>query len=282
MRLLTTIFFLAATGCVGDIGDENGGGDDDPTDPPPSGRTAKEMFTSDVYPAIGKCSGPGCHDLNATSAALGKFYTPTSDATYDATVAAPSMVSTFSSLAPILTHVQAGHKGLSYSADEAAKITAWLAKETQERANPPPGGGPPPPPPFDPKVVLKEWSGCMTQANFNLANMTQAWSQLAADDGRRCVNCHTAGAAGFYISTNATTFFTQISTTTSFLLKYFSVNTAEKKVVVNTASFQSANIINGHPTFPLTNAGMIALQKLYDSTLAKKTAGTCDPPRLLD
>jgi hypothetical protein len=112
--------------------------------------------------------------------------------------------------------------------------------------------------------------------------MTQAWSTLGADNLQKCLNCHLAGAAGFYISNNATAFFNQISTSTPFLLKYFSVNSAERKVVVNTASFQSANKINGHPTFSLTNAGMTALLKFYDLTLAKKTAGTCDPPRLTD
>jgi hypothetical protein len=285
MRLLTTIFFLAATGCVENIGTDGpggGGGDDGTDDPPPSGVTAKQMFKTDVYPAIGKCSGGGCHDLNATSAALGKFYTSAADTTYDATVVAPSIVSTFSSLAPILQHVKAGHKGVTYSADETTKITAWLAKETQERANPPPGGGPPPPPPFDAKALLKTWSGCMTQANFDAANMTQAWSTLAADNLQKCLNCHIGGAAGFYISNNATAFFSQISQNTAFLLKYFSVNTAEKKVVINTAAFESANKIQKHPTFPLTNAGMTALQKFYESTLAKQAAETCDPPRLLD
>lgn len=281
MRLLTTIFFIATAGCVGGVGSDDQGGDDDPNDPPMGGKTAKEMFTADVYPILAKCSGGGCHDLAGASAALGKFYTPTADATYNATIVAPSIVQDFSSLAPILVFVQAGHKGLTYSPDETSKITAWLAKETEERSKPGPNM-PPPPPPFDPKVPLKEWSGCMTQANFDAAGMTQAWSTLGADNLQKCLNCHLAGAAGFYISNNSTAFFTQISTSTPFLLKYFSVSTVEKKVVVNTASFQSANKIQGHPTFALTNAGSIALQKLYESTLAKKTAGTCDPPRLMD
>ncbi|HWO18372.1 MAG TPA: hypothetical protein VNO30_06335 [Kofleriaceae bacterium] len=285
MRHLTTFFFLAAAaaGCVGNIGDQTpgGGGDDDTTDPPVTDpRPAKDIFKADVHPALGKCSGSGCHGLNATSAAVGKFYTMDAEASYNAIVMARSITSDFSALAPVLTFVQAGHKGLSYSADEATKITNWLAKETIERRD---TGGPVPVPAVDPKKLLGEWSGCMTQENFNAANMTQAWSTLAADNLQKCINCHGGGIAGFLVSTNATQYFTLMTQTTSFLLKYFTVDTVAGKVVVNTGAMKSANMLSGHPPFnPTTNAGMTALGKLYDSTLAKKTAGTCDPSRLKD
>jgi cytochrome c553 len=281
MRLLTMILFLAA-GCVGSIGDESqgGGGDDDTTTPPPDTRAAKEIFKADVHPAVAKCSGAGCHDTNATSAALGKFYNTNPDTAYDATVIATTIVSTFSSIAPILTHVQAGHKGLSYTPDETTKITGWLAKETTERKA---TGGVNQPPPFDPKALLKVWSGCMSQENFNAAGMTAAWSGLAASNLQKCINCHNGAVGGFLIINNATQYFTALSTSTSTLLKYFTVNTADKKVVVNTGSFVAANMISGHPAFnPTTNAGMTALLKFYDSTLLRQTAGTCDPSRLTD
>jgi len=249
-------------------------------------RPAKQVFKEDVYASLMKCSGDSCHNTTATSGAIGKFYTASADTTYDATVAATTIVgSTFSALSPVLTHVQAGHKGLSYTPDETTKMTNWLTKEATERAGggSGSGSGTPQPPPFDPKKVLAEWSGCMSQENFNAANMTQAWSTLASSGLQKCINCHGGAIGGFLILTQATPYFETMTTTTAVLLKYFTVNAVDKKVVVNTGSFESANKIQGHPTFDvLNNNGMIALKKLYDSTAARKAANTCDPPRLKD
>jgi len=65
--------------------------------------------------------------------------------------------------------------------------------------------------------------------------------------------------------------------------RYFTVDTAAKKVIVNQASFKSAAMISGHPTFDaVNNAGMIALKKFFDLTDARLTANQCDPPRLKD
>jgi hypothetical protein len=276
--------FLAATGCVGDIGDDNPGDGSGSGSGSGDTRAAKEIFKADVHLAVAKCAGPACHNVDATAtAAKSKFYSPDSEASYQATVMAPNLIGSpeFSALAPILTYVQAGHQGLTYSPDDTAKITAWLAAETKERT--PTGGGSNQPPPFDAKGALKEWSGCLSQANFDAAGMTAGWANLAGDNLQKCLNCHNGGVAGFYISANAQQFFTAISTQSAFLLKYFTVNAAERKVVIATGAFQSANNIQLHPTFPVeTNAGMVALKKLYDSTAARKAANQCDPGRLVD
>jgi hypothetical protein len=278
MRLLTTILVFAAAGCVGNVGDQSG--DDTTTD----NRTAKQIFKADVHPSMGKCSGGTCHDIGATSGAVSKFYNTDSEMTYTAAVAAPTLVSDFSSLAPILQKVQAGHKGVSYMPDEVTKITNWLAKETAERANTGSGSGSGSNPPvFDSKAALATWSGCMSLENFNAANMTLAWSTLGADNLQKCINCHIGGISGFYINNQAQPYFDTISTTTAYLLKYFTVDTTQKKVVVNQASFKSATMISGHPTFnPTTNAGMTALVKFYDLTAARQAANQCDQPRLKD
>lgn len=276
MRVLTTILFLAA-GCVGSIGDENpGDGSDD--DVLPDGKMGRAVFKRDVHPALLKCSGAGCHETTAVSAALSKFYTADGDASYDATVASPRLVDTYSSIAPIITHVQAGHQNVTYTPDEQSKIVNWLSIEADERKGTDPG-----PPPVDPVALLREWSGCLSLENFNAANMTQAWNGLAADNLQACKNCHNGGVAGFLIMTDAQQYFAALSSTAAYMLKYFSVNTVEKKVVINTASFESANKIAGHPTFPAaTNAGMTALQALYDSTMLRLTAAQCDQPRLME
>jgi hypothetical protein len=281
MRLLTTILFLAATGCVGDIGDDNPGDGSGSGSGSGSGtRAAKDIFKADVHAAVAKCGGPACHDINASAtAALSKFYSPDSEASYQATVVTSTLIGSpaFSSIAPILTHVQAGHKGLVYSADETSKITAWLAAETEERKD-----KEDPIPPFDVKAALKEWSGCMSLANFQASNMTQAWSQLGSDNLQKCLNCHNGGVAGFLISANTQQFFTGLSTQAAYLVKYFSVDVAARKIIVNTGAFESANKIVGHPTFPIENAGMVALRKFYDLTVARKEANECDPARLVD
>ncbi len=283
MRLLTTILFLAATGCVGDIGDDNPGDGSGSGSGSGDTRAAKEIFKADVHLAVAKCAGPACHNVDATAtAAKSKFYSPDSEASYQATVMAPNLIGSpeFSALAPILTYVQAGHQGLTYSPDDTAKITAWLAAETKERT--PTGGGSNQPPPFDVKAALKEWSGCMSLENFQASNMTQAWANLAGGSNQRCLNCHLGGIAGFLISDNAQQFFTGLSTQAAYLIKYFSIDVAQRKVVVGTGAFESANLITGHPTFPIENAGMVALRKFYDLTVARKEANQCDPPRLID
>lgn len=282
MRLLTTILFLAATGCVGDIGDDNPGTGSGSGSGSGDTRAAKEIFKADVHPAVAKCAGLACHNTDATAtAAKSKFYSPDAEASYQATVMAPNLIGSpeFSSIAPILTYVQAGHQGITYSPDDTAKITAWLAAETKERT-PTDGGNQPPP--FDVKASLKEWSGCMSLENFQASNMTQAWSTLGADNLQKCLNCHNGGVDGFLISANAEQFFTGLSTQTEYLIKYFSVDVAARKVIVGTGAFESANKITNHPTFPIENPGMVALKKFYDLTVARKEANQCDPPRLLN
>lgn len=281
MRLLPSLVFLAAAaaGCVGDVGPDDNNNNNNNNNNNDT-RTAKAIFTADVYPAVAKCSGGACHDIGGASGAISKFYSPTAETAYSASVMLPSLVGTFSSLAPILQHIQAGHKGVSYTADESTKITTWLAKETSERSG---GGGSNQPPPYDAKAALKEWSGCLSLANFATAKMTQAWSTLGADNLQKCVSCHQGGIAGFYISTTEQQFFDGITKNTAFLLKYFTVDTVAQKVIVNTGSFVSANKISGHPTFnTTTNAGLTALNSLYDLTVTRKTANQCDPSRLID
>lgn len=138
------------------------------------------------------------------------------------------------------------------------------------------------PPPLTAKQVMEQWSGCMTLADFQAANMADAWADLAASNGQLCRNCHADGGFSFIASPDENLFFTTISEHSFYLVKFFSVQGAD--VVINTGSFQNAaTTLASHPRFnPTENAGMIALKAFYDATLARKTAGTCDPPRLKD
>lgn len=270
------LFF--AVGCVGDIGAGQTPGDDDDggSNTPSRGRST---FKSDVHPALGKCSGGACHDTTGTSGTLSRFYNVDPDTSYNAIVQSPLVVGQFASIAPILSHIAAGHKGVTYTPDEQTKITGWLAIEAMERTS---GGGSNQPPPPDPKVLLREWSGCMSLDNFTTAKMPTAWGNLSGGTGQKCVNCHGTGL-GVVISADPNLFFNSMSQQSFFMLKFFAVDTQANKMIVNTSSFKNASTMANHPTFdPLNNPGMIALKQFYDLTLARKTGGTCDPPRLVE
>ena len=273
-----------AAGCMGSVGEESS------TPTPDSGgsTTGKQgptIYARDVHPAMNKCSGGACHNADAVSSALGKFYSMDASATYTKLEGAPSIIGggaqAFSSIAPILKHIEAGHKGITYTPDEATKITNWLAKEVEERK-----GSSPTTPAEDPKEVLKKFSGCLTIADFNTAQMAQRWGALAADNAQKCLNCHQGGTAGFIVSTNADLFFKVMTENSAYMLKYFTVdsNVTPMKVVINTGSMTSAGVtLVGHPRFnPTTNAGMTALKSFYDLAMAKQAAGTCTAPLIKD
>ncbi len=140
------------------------------------------------------------------------------------------------------------------------------------------------------QALLEEWSGCLSMDNFVNAKMND-WGTLQASTGQTCQTCHDTGGDGFIATTNLTLFFTTISQHKFYLLQYFTVDlsqgTESAKVIVNQTSFTAVGTAapphDQHPTFnPTTNTGMTALSKLHDATLARKLAGQCDPPRLLD
>jgi hypothetical protein len=145
-----------------------------------------------------------------------------------------------------------------------------------------PDAGTPTPdvPTVDIKAVLTSWSGCMTLANFQAANMTTAWSTLTTTDGKQCLNCHDQGEYNFIASDDENAFFTGLSQHSYFMLKYFSVDAATMKVVVSTASFASANAKVGHPKFNVTmNQGITALDAFHASTAANTA---CGAPTMID
>ena len=267
---------LLATGCVGGI--EN---TDPPTTTPdagttPTGSMARQMYTTNVHPIMNRCSGGACHSVTgAIGGGASRFADSSPDTSYDAIVRQPLAVGTFNAQAGILTKIAAGHNAITYSTAEIGSINAWFAQELKEKM------GTNQPPAVDPIEVLKKWSGCMTLANFNTAQMAQKWGGLAASQGQKCANCHNLGGDGFIATTNAQTMFDMMTKYKDYLLKFFTVD-GDGKVIINKASMTNAGVtIPSHPRFdPLTNAGMVALEAYYTSTMALSTAGTCDPPRL--
>lgn len=132
----------------------------------------------------------------------------------------------------------------------------------------------------DIKAILKQWSGCMTLANFQAANMATAWPQVTSTDGKQCINCHDQGQYNFIATNDEAAFFAGLSQHSYFMVKYFSVESATMKVIVNTQSFKSANAAAGHPKFNADmNAGMTALQAFHASTAANTA---CGAPTMID
>ena len=275
---------MLAAGCMGDVGDTgmNPGGGDDTMDPGGGGE-GKALYVANVHPIMNRCSGGACHSSDAVSAALGKFYMMDASAGYDKMTQSPTIIGSgnqaYSSIAPIITKIEAGHQAVTYSTDEKAKISTWLAKEVEERTTMTPTGPPPP----DPKEVLRTFSGCLTIEDFTAAQMTQKWSTLAAQNNQKCLNCHQGGIAGFVVSTDPALYFQLVTEQSAQLLKYFTVDSSvtPAKVIINTGSFMNAGVtLAGHPRFdPTTNAGMTALKAWYDLAIAK---GTCGAPTIKD
>lgn len=276
MRLsLALVTALVVAGCVGDIPPDTGG--TTPDAGVSGGSMARTMYKNNVHTVMNRCSGGACHSVTgAAGGGSSRFADSSPDTSYDAIVRAPLAVGSFvPASAGVLTKIAGGHNGITYTTGEISSITNWLNQEKTERNN---GNSPPP---VDPIEVLKKWSGCMTLANFNTAQMAQKWGSLAAGNNQKCLNCHGGGLYGFMLSDNPTTFFTTISTQKDYLLKYFTVD-GTGKVIINMAAFTNAGVtLNTHPHFdPTNNLAMPALQTFYTSTLAAQTANTCGPSTL--
>lgn len=275
MRLiLSTLVFLLATGCVGQLGETPG--DDEP---PPPGVAGRTQYIENVHPIMARCSGVACHSTDATaSAAIGKFYAADPAAGYTAITMSVATVGRFEAIAPIITKIDAGHQGVVYSNIDRTAITNWLAAELEERKD---DTGPPP---VDPVALLGTFSSCMTIENFNTAQMAQLWGGMAATNGQACKNCHNAGAFGFTVNDQALIYFDLITTSQSQNLKYFSVQGT--KVVINMGALTNAGTtLPGHPLFdPVNNQGMPALQQFYQltdaATVAAGAAG-CGPSKIV-
>lgn len=291
MRITSSVItaaFLLLTGCVGDV--------DDITTPPPTtdggttstAKKGKENYIANVHPIMVRCSGAGCHSQPGVTGMYGFAIVADAGAAYEEIIKLPTLIGTYTEASSALfTKIASGHQAITYSNDDKSKINAWFAQELADR-NTGGGGGPPPPPLIDATAKLREWSGCMKQADFNTAQMSQKWGALAANNAQRCANCHGGGGFAFMSGSgnDPTGFFTTITTQKDLLLKYFTVD-AMGQVVINTAAFNNAGVAlplggtSNHPPFnPTTNAGMDALMLFYTAAKAHQTNATCDPPRL--
>jgi hypothetical protein len=301
-NILLAVVAAGLVGCVGGIDSTTPTPTPMPSDPPAQGvgggtsgaaaQAARTSFETNVYPIIstqGRCAN--CHSSAGPVGNVTGFVAPAANDGYVTAVGYQALIGDWTPAgAPILTKVAAGHQGQTYTADERTKIAAWLNAELSARAAGAGSGSgtPTQESPADATVRLtKEWSGCMTLANFTTANMI-AWGTMRANNSQ-CQTCHVDGEYGEIASNVAGPFFTTISTDKYYMAQYFSVDlsqgVASAKVIINTRSFtgvgQGLPPHLEHPRFTLTGStGLAALQKFYDLTAASKAAGTCGPSTL--
>ncbi len=254
---------------------------DDSDDQPAT--TARQLFDRDVYPIVdSKCVS--CHGINAHVSGADGFVDSNAATAYVTATGYESLVGDYTQSAPILSMIASGHQGLSYASDELAKITAWLAKEVDERGAT--GGS------HGVASVYDAWSGCMDIADFHTANMAQAWGTLMAEEANEtCASCHVNGDMGFIATIQEQKFFDVISQHSLYLGQYFRVDPATEpanpQIIVNTLVFQAVSSGSGihleHPMFdPLDNDGMTALNAFYQLVKARQTAATCTGSTLVD
>jgi hypothetical protein len=273
---------------------------------------ARKKFEENVYPII-KGSGTSdcfsCHSAAGPSGNVTGFVAPDLADAYATVTSYQIVVGNFApSAAGILTKIGAGniHQGRTYTPDQIAKITDWLNTEVSERSNnptqPPASGGNETYAAATARV-LNQWSGCMTSANFQTANMANAFGNMQANNGETCRSCHSTGGYGFMATTIAETtnggppgLFTTMSTNQYYLVMYYSVDLSDTtrgtdgkltnaKMKVNLDSFKGVATQQAphvqHPSFNYQQNQMVtALNTFYTSTMAAVTAGNCGPTKL--
>jgi|GEM_PF-1753054 len=306
--ILLAVMSVGLVGCIGQLDSPGSGSVGGGTNPPPTSGTGgpsmgQTLFETNVYPII---KNPGqlsdcsqCHDSAAPSGNVTGFVAGTKADAYATITSFQAVVGNFTpTTAEIMTQVAAAHEGRMYTDDQKAKITAWLAQEVTDRAS---GGGggsgttSGETPSAATSRVLNEWSACMNIDDFKTANMAGAWGQMNAN-GSACKDCHATGGYGMIVTGISETtpngppgLYTTIATNKYYTIQYFTVDLsggpAAAKVVINHTSFDGVS--KGiaphaeHPRFDSTNnPGMTALQKFYDLTMAKVTAGGCGTTKL--
>jgi hypothetical protein len=130
------------------------------------------------------------------------------------------------------------------------------------------------------KRIMREYSGCMTKENFELAQMAQKWSVVQAGS-QSCLNCHRNGEWNFIATDEVDPFFQTITTSPDHWLRLYTVNLTTRSVEVSTAAFEAvAGGGRGHPTFTVPNPGIDAVRTFHDQTIVRQKAGLCGAPTL--
>lgn len=302
--LLTLAAVIGLVGCVGGIdappvGDDGSGSGSNPPGGGSGTVEGKKLFDQDVYPIIARADMClTCHKNGATAGgapASSGFVGVDATTAYTTILGYPNIHGNFAVNAKILTYVTvSGHQGKQYTPDERTKIEAWLSKELSERGAGG-GGGTDTGPGAVTEKLLQQFSGCMSQTNFDTANMANACGNMRTNNNSACETCHSIGGNGFAASRDTIQMFGRISTNRAWLQKYFMVSGAETpataKMDLNLPEFMS--VLSGTGAFfqhervnnPTNNQCTQAMGVFYKSTMAAMAAapaGNCGPSKLTD
>lgn len=290
--LLAASLVLGTVGCVGGIS----GGDDvvPPGDDGTTGDTARVLFERDVYPIISANCGAGCHLVGSTPAST-PFVATTKAESYLTATGYDSVVGNFTEAgAPIWTKIVPGpHNSRTYNADQQLKISAWLAKEVQERSGTNPTDPPPTESPGQATArLISEWSGCLNVQDFIDTRFGESWANQGSDAGN-CENCHSTGAYGMFANDDNAMMYEVLSTRREYMLFFFKadVTITPAAMATNEQHFITLGLAQPphqeHPEFNPNQANnglgispVANLTELYNRTMAHKAAGTCGPPRI--
>jgi hypothetical protein len=254
-----------------------------------------EDYNTNVFPIVTSHCG-SCHTEGKTvSTSAPGFVGPTAPTSPDdpaayMIVTSSTVVGSYTATtAPVLLRGlpnghAAGGTPTPYSSTEQTAITNWLELEAAARNGS--GGG-------VTTSLMQKWSGCLTQTNFDAANMAGIWGNIQANGvpGGNCKNCHATGENTMVASDvgqGPSGMFALLSNCKACILQYFSVDLVNQKIIVNTTNIPSVVAAKvPHSSHPVANnnnnpnlqTGMTALTTFYTSTMASLTAGTCGPPK---
>ena len=126
----------------------------------------------------------------------------------------------------------------------------------------------------------------MELAAWDAEGVATQWASLRSNEGP-CIRCHVNGQANMIATDDSARMFNAVASDPYFMLTFVSADVtdvANAKMVVNYDEFvrvaTNAPPFLEHPQFDTQNDAIAALERFYQKTLARKAAGTCDPPRI--
>ena len=152
----------------------------------------------------------------------------------------------------------------------------------------PDAGEPGDPPPANPDAapvnvdLLAEWSGCMTQVNWDAAQMG-SWSQKLSEGGTVCSSCHGDGLGQFNTDTDNVAMYAS-NRYAVFITGFFSLGVLPGGEVDVVPAYDKLSRKGGgdnnHPTFAVGQGDehYEHLDTFYQLTMQARQAGLCGPP----
>lgn len=298
--LVTAIASAGLVACTGDTivlpgGDDEtdpsgGGAVDGGSGPGTGGSTststpqggAKDMFLTQVFPAINSACG-SCHS-GAEGNGAPVFWGSSAESSYNAiTGYTPSLIA-IPANSNLVLHGE--HTGPALDAGQLATVSEWLQAEADERGL---TGGETNPPPSGPTLqeALQGFADCMSYDDWvNTGMDTIASSQTQYGD---CNGCHASGEGGFIANKiNDEDMFNK-SRTFPYVKKFVSgtvdengsfAGLVEARRIINKGN-EAANcdpdVDNCHPVFSLPPAKVQAVEDFVSLTLTKYENGGCTP-----